>query len=271
MTAGTPRVSPGSQAATSARRVFGLNFCAHTREELLAEILAPPTAPGLKLVATVNVDHVVTLRTNPRFREAYRFAWRVTADGAPVYLYARSVGVTLPGRITGSDLFADLVTRWDPRKHRLFMLVSSEKVASKMTSIMAKRGFDETSLVIEVPPFGFELDAAFSDGLANRIRSASASHIVMAIGAPKSEIWAFDHRDALGDAIILCVGASVEFVTGMKTRSPLVMRTIGLEWFWRFATEPRRLFHRYFIRSFGFILAVLTDQKCSGELPQGRS
>lgn len=258
---------------TKVRRVFGLDFCLSTQEQLLAEILAVPAAAAMgdggaaKLVATVNVDHVVTLRTSAKFREAYRFAWRVTADGAPVYLYARAVGVPLPARITGSDLFAVLVTRWDPRQHRLFMLVSSDEVAARMTRIMAERGFDAQSLTIEVPPFGFERDADFGNRLAARMTAARATHIVMAVGAPKSEIWAYDHKNALGGAIVLCVGASVEFVTGLKMRSPRVMRSIGLEWFWRFATEPRRLFHRYFIRSFGFILAVVADRKCSGEAP----
>lgn len=249
------------------RRVFGLNFCLYHQEELLAELLAPPCGTGAaRLVATVNVDHVVTLRTNPRFRKAYEFAWRITADGAPVYLYVRAVGVPLRERVTGSDLFAELVVRWDPLKHRLFMLVSSTEVADRIRLIMGQRGYDEHSLVIEVPPFGFELDQVYSTRLAARIKAMGPSHIVMGVGAPKSEIWAFDHKDQLGNAIVLCVGASVEFVTGLKMRSPMILRRIGLEWFWRFVTEPRRLFHRYFIRSFGFILAMVADQRRPGRV-----
>lgn len=242
-------------------RIFGLELSLHDLEELADELLATPAEPGTsRLVATVNVDHVVTLRTDARFRQAYDNAWRITADGAPVYLYARANGVRLRERVTGSDLFAALVKRWEPARHRLFMLVANEEVASRMTRIMVARGYDERTLAIEVPPFGFEKNRAYGEQLTARIRAMNPTHIVLGVGAPKSEIWAHEHREELGGAIVLCVGAAVEFVTGLKQRSPVFMRRFGMEWMWRFGTEPRRLFHRYFVRSFGFILAVLDDQ-----------
>lgn len=243
------------------RRIFGLELSLLAQQELVEELLELPEPNGeAKLVATVNVDHVVTLRTDPRFRAAYDNAWRITADGAPVYLYARANGVRLPERVTGADLFAALVERWEPARHRLYMLVATEEVAHRMFAILAKRGYDETTLVIEVPPFGFEKDPAHNEALTARIRAMDPTHIILGVGAPKSEIWAFEHRHELGNAIVLCVGAAVEFATGLKQRSPVFMRRVGLEWMWRFGTEPRRLFHRYFVRSFGFLLAVLADR-----------
>jgi N-acetylglucosaminyldiphosphoundecaprenol N-acetyl-beta-D-mannosaminyltransferase len=252
------------------RPVFGLVISLLAQDELIKELLSPLAAgEGVKLVTTVNVDHVVTLRTNPRFRAAYDHAWRITADGTPVYLYARAVGVPLRERVTGADLFAEMVERWKPARHRLFMLVSSEAVAARMTVAMAQRGYDERTLTIEVPPFGFERDADYSRGLTARIKVKRPTHLIMGVGAPKSEIWAHEHRDQLGDAIVLCVGAAVEFVTGIKLRSPRFMRRIGMEWLWRFGTEPCRLFHRYFIRSFGFVLAIIADQPRYGGLKPG--
>lgn len=251
-------------------RIFGLELTLLDREELVDELLATPQEPsGAKLVATINVDHVVTLRTDRRFREAYDSAWRITADGAPVYLYARASGVRLPERVTGSDLFDSLVKKWDPARHRLFMLVANEEAARRMTRMLVQRGFDEKSLTIEVPKFGFEKDAEYSGALTGRIRAKDPTHIILGVGAPKSEIWAHEHRKELGDAIILCVGAAIEFTTGLKQRSPKFMQRVGMEWMWRFGTEPRRLFHRYFIRSFGFILAVLADRPSAPQL-QGR-
>jgi N-acetylglucosaminyldiphosphoundecaprenol N-acetyl-beta-D-mannosaminyltransferase len=256
-----------SSSAGQEPRIFGLELSLHDLEELAEELLATPSEPcGSKLVATVNVDHVVTLRTDQRFRQAYHHAWRITADGAPVYLYARASGIKLRERVTGSDLFAALVERWEPARHRLFMLVANDEVARRMTRILIGRGYTEETLAIEVPPFGFEKDPAYCAQLTARIRARKPTHIVLGVGAPKSEIWAYDHRDELGDAIVLCVGAAVEFVTGLKQRSPVFMRRFGMEWMWRFGTEPRRLFHRYFVRSFGFVLAVLDDLPRTGKL-----
>jgi N-acetylglucosaminyldiphosphoundecaprenol N-acetyl-beta-D-mannosaminyltransferase len=237
------------------------------RDKLAEELLATPIEPpGAKLVATINVDHVVTLRTDRRFRKAYDSAWRITADGAPVYLYARASGVRVPERVTGSDLFDTLVQKWDPSRHRLYMLVANEEAARRMTQILVQRGYDDQSLTIEVPKFGFEKDEAYNEALTARIRAKRPTHIILGVGAPKSEIWAYDQREQLGDAIILCVGAAIEFTTGLKQRSPKFMRRAGMEWMWRFGTEPRRLFHRYFIRSFGFILAVIADRPSAPKL-----
>ncbi|WP_300972956.1 WecB/TagA/CpsF family glycosyltransferase [Sphingomonas sp. LHG3406-1] len=253
--------------AASTPRIFGLELSLLDREALAEELLATPHEPaGAKLVATINVDHVVTLRTDQRFRDAYDSAWRITADGAPVYLYARASGVRVPERVTGSDLFATLVERWDPKRHRLYMLVANDEAARRMTRILAERGYDEDTLTIDVPKFGFEKDAAYNEELTARIRAKRPTHIILGVGAPKSEIWAYEHRHALGDAVVLCVGAAIEFTTGLKQRSPMFMRRVGMEWMWRFGTEPRRLFHRYFVRSFGFILAVIADRPRAAEL-----
>lgn len=250
------------------RRVFGLRLTLLDHHDLVEELLkAQEESSGAKLVATINVDHVVTLRSDERFRKAYDSAWKITADGAPVYLYARASGVPLPERITGSDLFDSLVFRWSPKQHRLYMLVPTEEAARRMIDILAERGFTKQSLIIEVPEFGFEKDEAYTAGLIKRIRALRPTHIILGLGAPKSEIWAHEHHEDLGDTIILCVGAAIEFTTGLKRRSPKFLQRVGMEWMWRFGTEPRRLFHRYFVRSFGFILAVLADRSSTPSLP----
>jgi N-acetylglucosaminyldiphosphoundecaprenol N-acetyl-beta-D-mannosaminyltransferase len=247
--------------------IFGLELTLLDSEKLVQEILATPQEPaGAKLIATINVDHVVTLRTDEQFRKAYDSAWRITADGAPVYLYARASGVRLPERVTGSDLFDSLVRRWDPAHHRLYMLVANDEAARRMNQILMRRGFTGELLTIEVPKFGFEKDEAYNEALTERIRAKRPTHIILGVGAPKSEKWAYEHREQLGDTIILCVGAAIEFTTGMKQRSPKFLRRVGMEWMWRFGTEPRRLFHRYFIRSLGFVLAVIADRPSAPEL-----
>lgn len=250
------------------RRVFGLPIYPHSHQELIAEILEPGQSGAARLVVTVNVDHVVTLRTDTQFQDAYRSAWRITADGAPVYACARAVGLPVSGRITESDLFAELVLRWDPAQHRLFMLVSKDEVADRMRRIMVERGFSDENLAIEVPPFGFDTNQPFGIELARRVKTFGATHLIIAVGAPKSEIGAYNHGASIGSATVLCVGAAVEFVTGLKARSPILMRRVGTEWFWRFLLEPKRLFHRYFVRSFRFLLAVADNQRNSrGERP----
>ena len=234
-------------------------------DDLLDEVLLPSEAgKGPRMLLTLNLDHVVNLRINPAFRAAYAFAWRITIDGAPLYSYARAVGLRVRERVTGADLFASLLDRWNAANHRLFFVVSSDAAAESMARRLRQQGFAADQIDFVIPPFGFEQDAKFSRDLAARIRKFRQTHLIMGVGAPKSEIWVHANSDALGDMKVLCVGAAVEFAVGLKRRAPKWMRSAGLEWLFRVATEPRRLFRRYFISSFGFLLAIVSDQRSGG-------
>ena len=91
-------------AIRTRRPLFGAPISPVTEEDLIRELLAPAErGSGARLVVTMNLDHVVNLRLNGRFRTAYQSAWRVTIDGAPVFAYARFAGVQVPERVTGAD------------------------------------------------------------------------------------------------------------------------------------------------------------------------
>ena len=208
---------------------------------------------GMRLFATANLDHIVNLRRNEEFHRAYEMSWLITADGMPVFVYARLVGVPLPERVTGANVIADLLQRWSPSAHRLFFLVSCEDVAERIRRHLRRRGFSSEQVGVVVPPFGFERNEEFDVSLVNKIRMNRPTHLVLGLGAPKSEVWALRQRNRLGDLHVLAVGASVEFATGLKRRSPHWISRVGLEWLWRFLSEPKRLFSRYFIRFVGHL------------------
>ncbi len=115
-----------------------------------------------------------------------------------------------------------------------------------------------------VPKFGFEHDSAASHALALSVQKHRTTHLIMGLGAPKSEIWSDIHRDIIGDAYVLCLGASAEFFTGIRPRAPYVLRLCGLEWLWRFCMEPRRLFSRYFVDSWLFLKILARDLMLRG-------
>ncbi|WP_162888087.1 WecB/TagA/CpsF family glycosyltransferase [Sphingomonas mesophila] len=255
-----------SEPVRANRPLFGVEISVVAERELVAELLAPiPRGSGARLVATMNLDHVVNLRINPAFRDAYRSAWRVTIDGAPVFAYARLAGVRVPERVPGADLFATLVPMFRPGVHRLFFVVSSPDVVAAMTELLCRQGFARDELAFDIPPFGFQNDAAASASLAARIKAFNATYLVLAVGAPKSEIWTCRHAADIGDVNVLCIGAAVEFVTGLKRRAPRWMRRAGLEWLWRVGSEPKRLFKRYFVDSFGFARAIAADRRSRGQ------
>jgi N-acetylglucosaminyldiphosphoundecaprenol N-acetyl-beta-D-mannosaminyltransferase len=229
--------------------------------EIAQILLDRPIAPGLpaRLIVTSNVDHVVCLRRNEDFRAAYGSAFIVTADGMPVFLYARLRGTRIRRRAPGSDLIAILIDRFDCTRHRPFFVCANAGVAEALSDRLSWRGFAPGCAAFAAPPFGFEDDEAYSRDLGNRIRGHGTTHLVLGVGAPKSEVWAHRHRPLIGSCYVLPVGAGLEYAVDLKRRAPAVLRRVGLEWAWRLVLEPKRLFRRYAIDSWPFLAAIRDD------------
>lgn len=240
---------------------FGLRFSPLTRSQLIAILQADPVPAGrgAMILCTANLDHVVHLQRNAALRAAYDDAWCVTADGMPIFAYARLKGEAVPSRVTGSDIVRDLLDKLDPRLHRPFFLASSADTARGLLAMLTRAGFPADAMAAAVPPFGFEHDERRSIELAHSIRTHGATHVFLGVGAPKSEVWTHRHRHLLGDCYVLNAGSGLDYACGVRRRAPMWMQKFGLEWLWRFGSEPRRLFKRYFVDSWGFIHAIAAD------------
>jgi N-acetylglucosaminyldiphosphoundecaprenol N-acetyl-beta-D-mannosaminyltransferase len=240
--------------------VFGIRLSGLDKPALTQLLTAPlPKDAGVRLVATANIDHVRHLRHNERFRDAYAHAYAATADGAPVALYARLRGVKFPGRVPGPDLFVSLMHALRSDQHRPFFLVSQTETGERLKKWLQDKGFAADAVTYECPPFGFENDHECSARLAERIRGHKTTHLVMGVGAPKSEVWVHEWRRELGDCYAFGIGAGVDFFVGSAARAPLWLQRLGLEWLWRLSREPRRLGSRYFMDALHFPAAVVDD------------
>lgn len=242
------------------RSIFGIAFSTWRAAQVVDAIVDEPVpvGAGLRLLVTANVDHIVTLTRSAAFRAAYRYAWLAVIDGTPVYLYARLRGLATPGRVTGADLFPAILARLQPARHRPFLICSSEASAAALRQKLAGLGFADPGAVV-VAPMGFEHDAAYGRDLLRTLRERKITHLFFGLGAPKSEIWMDQHRPELPDCYGLAFGAGLDFFAGTKRRAPPLLRRIGAEFLWRVATEPRRLFKRYFVSSWVFLRAVALD------------
>ena len=244
----------------SARRAFGVALSPLSRAEVVDTLLAPvPPGAGARLLATLNLDHVVRLQRRPDFRAAYARAALVTADGAPVFAWARLRGAAPPERAPGADLLAALMERWTPGDHRPFFVASRPQVGEALAARLHARGFAQGAVGWASPPPGFEHDASETARLLASIRAHAPTHLIMGVGAPKSEVWVDAHRAELSDLWACGFGASGDFLTGATTRAPVWMQRRGLEWLWRLACDPRRLARRYLWDSWAVLPAMWRD------------
>lgn len=247
----------------STTRIFGFEFSTLNLSEVASEVASVPNsqAQGMQLVVTANVDHVINLRRSPLFRDAYRAASIRTIDGAPLMLYARLRGLRVPHRVTGADLLPIVLGKLQPGTHRIFFVAASSATAEALQTKLRDSGFSEACVTTDVPPFGFEADPAYCDGLIKRIADHGTTHLILGVGAPKSEIFAYRNQHYLGGVKVLCVGAALGFYTGEASRAPKTFQVLGLEWTWRLAMEPKRLWRRYLVGALKFGAAVRDDLK----------
>lgn len=241
-----------SAAPRRSLRLFDVSFTRGNAAEVLAAARAQP-ATQPRLVVTANMDHVITLSENPAFRTAYEGAAARTIDGMPLLWLAWLRGERDAQRITGHDLLATALCEPWTSERRVYLICATEAIATSLTERLVGGGFPSAAIATTVPPIGFDNDEAYGRDLAARVRAHGTTLLVLGVGAPRSEIWVDRQGAALGSPIVLAVGDAVNVAAGLAPRAPLLMQRIGLEWLFRFAHSPRRLFHRYFVRSWKFL------------------
>ena len=200
------------------------------------------------MVVTPNVDHVVIADRCEDFRRVYAQADLSLADGMPIVWASRLLGTPLPDKVSGSDLVFPLMKRAASRGWRVFLLGAGPGVAD----LAARRLEDEVGVLVvgTCAPFvrvGPGESDPEGEAAVETIRAARPDIVLVAFGAPKQEIWMQRHRDALAPAVLVGVGASLDFMAGRVRRAPTWMSNAGLEWLWRLAREPRRLWRRYLV------------------------
>jgi N-acetylglucosaminyldiphosphoundecaprenol N-acetyl-beta-D-mannosaminyltransferase len=250
-------------------QLFGFTFSTLDAPAALCLAQANQEA-GARLAVTINVDHVVTLSQDAEFRDAYKKAVLRTLDGMPLVLLARLRGARGARRVTGHDLLAALLERDPTPLDRIFAVAARPDVAQAIESRFTARGWPADAIRSTVPAFGFQADAIESERLAQAIRAHATTWLLMGVGAPKSEKWVIRMAAVLGSPVALCVGDALNVAAGYGVRAPAVLQATGLEWAWRFAGSPSRLFRRYFIRSLAFPLLALRNPDFSAEKGNGR-
>jgi N-acetylglucosaminyldiphosphoundecaprenol N-acetyl-beta-D-mannosaminyltransferase len=222
---------------------YGLRFERASFEQVIDLALEPATQP--QLFCTCNLNHLRLLQTDTAFQDAYRKAAVVTVDSRPIQMLARmQSGENLP-LVTGADLFAALVDRLRPGIDRPFFVPSAPDAGEALAAQLVARGFAPDVIGHVSPPFGFQNDDAYSARLIEQICALGTTHLFMGVGAPKSELWIARHLAKLPAAHIFCVGAALDFTSGLKSRAPAWVRRFSLEWLHRLLSEPKRLVPRY--------------------------
>lgn len=241
-----------------------------TQQEAITEIDRLVSSGAKGYVVTPNLDHIVKLETDPEFERIYTAAALVLADGNPLVWASKILGTPLKGLVTGSDLFPALCQHAATRSKRVFFLGGLEGVAEKAAAALTTKYPGLQVVGTYSPPFGFDKDEAENGRIIRMVNAARPHLLFVGVGAPKQEQWMHRYINSLDINVALGIGASFDFEAGTIKRAPRAVRKLRMEWFWRFANEPTRLFRRYFIDSTAFI-PIIYKQRAQQQKTTGKA
>jgi N-acetylglucosaminyldiphosphoundecaprenol N-acetyl-beta-D-mannosaminyltransferase len=240
-------------------RVGSLRLDPLTMSEAINSIrqAAQSDQPGQRIVVTANAQFAQIARANKRFYDILDRADMVVADGMSVVAASRLLGRPLPERIAGVDLVEELCREAACTGMTVYFLGGKPGAAEKAAANL-RAEFPKLKIAgIDCPPMGFETQHDCSALVLSRIVAAAPDILFVGLGAPKQKFWMQEHRSSLPVKVMIGVGGTFELLAGDKSRAPLWIQRIGLEWLYRLLQEPRRLWRRYLIGNAEFIQVVL--------------
>lgn len=247
----------GERPAPPVLDFFGVPITNTTMDEAVDWIAARASAtapfPGEKaLVAFVNPDCLNIAYRHAPYRTVLQRAARVLPDGIGLHLGCRLRGLALVANVNGTDLFPRLCERAARDGLPLFLLGGRPGVAELTAANMRQR---YPRLIVAGAQHGY-FTPAEEAGVIARINASGARILLVAFGAPRQELWLAERHDRLLPPVRLGVGGLFDFYSGRMPRAPLWLREIGLEWVWRLAREPGRLWRRYLLGNPLFLYRV---------------
>jgi N-acetylglucosaminyldiphosphoundecaprenol N-acetyl-beta-D-mannosaminyltransferase len=199
-------------------------------------------------IVTPNVDHILMLHptamtpTNGTFQTAYASAQLRFCDSRIVQKLAEWKGIPLDV-VAGSDLTEQLFKQGHVDSSKMAIVGGDPDF---LDALQAR--YPQTTFVQHCPPMGVLRDTKAREDIVHFVRQSGAHYTLFAIGAPQSEIIAHQCKaDGRCTGVGLCIGASVEFILGRKKRAPKWLQRMRMEWAFRLASEPRRLWKRYLV------------------------
>lgn len=222
---------------------------------------------GAVAVEAANTHVAALNRHDPGFAEAIRRFDLVVPDGMPLVwsLNRRLAGdERLEDRVYGPTLMLETIRATEHRgEFRHFLLGGKESTLDKLRANFG-RDFPGTAIADSYsPPFGEWPEDEF-ERICGRIRESGANLVWVGLGCPKQEHWIARHKDQLPPAVYFGIGAAFAFHAGEVSQAPAFLQRHGLEWAYRIAAEPRRLFKRYFVHNSLFLWYSLIDREERG-------
>jgi N-acetylglucosaminyldiphosphoundecaprenol N-acetyl-beta-D-mannosaminyltransferase len=195
-------------------------------------------------IAVTGMHGVMEAHRNVEFKEILNHASLVVADGMPLVWVGKVRRYAMNRRVYGPELM-ETFCRVTADRYAHFFYGGAPGVAAKLGEVLKQR-FGIRVAGSYSPPFR-PLDTREEQDLMAKLRATAPDILWVGLSTPKQEAWMAEYRERTGIPVLVGVGAAFDFITGRARQAPPWMREHGLEWLFRLATEPKRLWRRYLV------------------------
>jgi len=201
----------------------------------------------------LNASKVVMMRDVAGLARIVEDCDLVNADGQSVVWAGRLLGIPVPERVAGIDLMERLLELAEQRSWPVYFLGATDEVLATFTEVVKAR--------FPTLPIAGARNGYFADdgAVADSVREAAPRLLFVAISSPRKEQFLSEQLQRMGPVFAMGVGGSFDVWAGKAVRAPVWMQRAGLEWFYRFAQEPRRMWRRYLVGNGRFIGITIAE------------
>ena len=256
--------------------VLGVQLAVTEYGEMLDWIDASVADGARGYLCACNVHTVMASQEDPELRAALQSASINVPDGQPLVWALNSLGHSLPGRVYGPELMSRACERAVENGHRFYLYGGHNQGALVQLALNLRRRYPGVRIVGGYSPPHRSLTPEEEAAIAQEINHSRADVVWAGIGVPKQEKWMARMRPELEAAVLIGVGAAFDFHAGLVPQAPSWIQEAGLEWAYRLAHEPRRLWRRYlrynpkFVAAFAAQLAADRRRATAGRRAAGR-
>jgi N-acetylglucosaminyldiphosphoundecaprenol N-acetyl-beta-D-mannosaminyltransferase len=265
---GSVRSRPIAIACPSTVNVLGVALALTDYEQMLDWIDAMAGAGQRGYVCVCNVHTVMASAEDPELRSALLRSSVNVPDGQPLVWAINALGHSLTGRVYGPELMSRACARAASSGRRLYLYGGRNQGALVQLALNLRQRYPGVKIVGGYSPPHRPLTSGEHRAVVEEINRSRADVVWIGIGVPKQEKWMARLRGELDAPVLVGVGAAFDFHAGLVPQAPPWMQGAGLEWSYRLAQEPRRLWRRYLRynpRFVGAILRQLADRRARGE------
>ena len=236
--------------------IFGCHVAALNMQETVNEIEKRIVGKIKTQHVVINAGKVVLMDKDEKLKNIIKNCPIINADGQSIVWASKILKKPVPERVAGIDLMEELIKLSAKKGYRVYFFGAKEEVVTKVVDTYKDKYKD-----LQVAGYrnGYFTEADMPE-IVEDMKNSNADILLVAFSSPNKEYWLEENMDKINIPFCMGVGGSFDVVAGKTVRAPKWMQKSGLEWFYRFLQEPKRMWKRYLVGNSKFIAITMREK-----------